>query len=162
MVIKGRFTLLFVGVASVSCWFGGQFFHRLYHYLQLSVEVPARLEQWTIREQPDETFAVELTYAFEWRGEPFQKMSLLSNARYPNVYRAQEALKAWQKTPFNVWLNPKNIQNPSLTKTFPVLEGVKTLLCLGILIYFVYLKCWVSKAALLPTGAFLEKQLKNF
>lgn len=140
--------ILFVTVASISCWFGGQFFHRLSHYFQLSLEVPASVKNWKIKEEPNGTFHLEITYTFEWKGETVQRTDLFSKKGYPNPYIAKEVLDRQIGRPLTVWLDPNHCQMIALKKPFPTLEGVKTVLSLGILIYFIWLSRFARKRAL--------------
>lgn len=136
---------MFLITSCVALWIGGQFFHDLNHYFQLSTNIPASLDEWNVKEGKKGTFSISVNYKFEWRGQTIHGVYAFKKPTYQNPYLANDHIKEWKEKSWTVWLNPRKPTFVSLQKVFPMKGGIKLVLCLAVLLYFTFLKGYVRK-----------------
>lgn len=109
------------------------------HYFSLKKRADAKIIQWEIRELKNQ-FALKADYTFEAQEKSWPGSFMLNPPYYLNEMAALSALKERAKENWTTWYNPKNPRDSALEKHFPVGLLIRTLICYGVLVYFLFLK----------------------
>jgi hypothetical protein len=129
----------FLGVCAITLHFTILLGIEGARYFSLKEEAKAHIKQWEIEEIKNR-FALKADYTFDSQGKSWQGSSTLLPPHYLNEMAALEALKGRAKESWTVWHNPKNPQVSALEKSFPTGLLIRSLICYGVLVYFVLLK----------------------
>ena len=132
-------------VAGVGLWIGGKFLFNLHHYFLLSHVAPATISEWKVEELRAGKFTICANFKFQVGETEFYQHFKFSKPVYQNPYLAQALIKDWKDESWQVWYNPKNPEITSLQKSFPIKTGVYFALCLGMLLYFSWLRIYVQR-----------------
>lgn len=127
-----------LGTGSLALFFSLQLVTTCYHYFDLKNQAKAHISQWETVEIK-ERFVLKANYTFSAKEKTWQASSILNSPYYLNEPAALTALKIKAKENWVVWYSPKNPSRSSLEKQFPLGLAIKTSICFGVLIYFLYL-----------------------
>ncbi len=142
---KNVFSFLFLISGIISLWIGGKFVYHLYEYFNLTQTEVAQVRNWSVEEIKSGKFALIADYSFEKKGTTYTKHFQFKNPIYTNPYIAEDHIAKWKKERWQVWYNPKNPSESSLQKIFPFKEGIHLLLCIGVLLYFSWLRFYIRR-----------------
>lgn len=129
----------FLGVCAITLHFSIRFGVGALHYFSLKNGSAAQIIQWEIVEIKNR-YALKADYTFECQKKNCTGSFTLNPPHYLNEMAALEALKMKAKESWTAWHNPKNPQVSALQKDFPTGLLIRTLICFGVLIYFLNLK----------------------
>lgn len=141
-----KYWLAFLGVLGI-CSFGytGITFYRLYNYLILSAQAPARDFVWSTQEIGSENFAIRVEYTFDSKGKSVRTQSLFQPEKMINPWAAEQVIKKYQNRKMAIWYNPSHPNHSTLQKKFPIKECISTFLLWALLLYFVGLGYYVKQ-----------------
>lgn len=142
--MKTTFKLLFVLVAISSIYVGINFFIDLHRYFQLSAQTSAEFKNWEVEKKQKAGYLIVATYHFKAKNTSYYKRRPISEIVYPNRCLANEHMEKWKKEQQSVWFNPQNPHQSAILKPFPFKKGIHLLLCIGILVYFLWLNFYVK------------------
>lgn len=144
-VSKNVFTFLFLITGLISLWIGGKFFYHLYGYFTLSEAQKVEISSWNVEEVRPGEFALIANYSFENNGATYRKEFQFSKPMYTNPHKAQDHIDEWKQQQWWVWYSAKDPHNSSLQKMFPFKASIHFILCLAVLLYFFWLKFYVTR-----------------
>jgi hypothetical protein len=133
---------LIVIVFLLALWFIVKAGLAIFSYYQLSVQVPAKISQWSVEEIKPDQFAVFSTYTFDYKGKAYQGKSKVGNF-YPNPWAANRAKGHFVEERWFAWINPKYPDQNQIGKTFPYKKAISAAILIGLLIYFSFLALYV-------------------
>ncbi|MCB1080777.1 MAG: hypothetical protein KDK69_03040 [Chlamydiia bacterium] len=142
---KSFFAFLLVVVSGVGLWMGGKFLYDLHHYFLLSHTAPVHINEWKVEEIKPGKFSIFASLEFQVGERIFYKNYRFLKPVYQNPYVAEALIERWENERWEVWYNPKDPQIASLQKAFPIKAGVYFVLCLGVFLYFSWLRIYVRK-----------------
>lgn len=91
-------------------------------------------------------YSIAVNYTFDNNGQKMVGRYHFPRPVYQNPYIAEEHMKSWKDKEWKIYFNPKRPADASLQKKFPAKKGINLGLSLGILLYFLLLKGYVSRA----------------
>lgn len=142
---KNFFSVLMVLVAGIGLWMGGKFLFSIYHYFSLTQEATAKVTEWKVEEFKEGKFVIWANFEFEAQGRTIYGKYLFKKPVYQNEHLPAMLIERWGDDPRSVWFNPKDPHSAVLKKKFPMKEGVYFVLCLGVFLYFAWLRVYVRK-----------------
>jgi len=128
---------LLLGIVTIAIYFTLRLGCVIYSFYPLNSMAKAQVGQWEVRESGTK-YLLKAVYSFETQGK-FWNGTYTYKRRYFNEALAVADLKEKGKEPLIVWYNPKNPQNSALERDFPVGLLVRTLICYGVILYFIFL-----------------------
>jgi hypothetical protein len=132
-------TALLAGIGLIVLYFSVQLSSQLFVYLSLRERTPVRIERWEVEEVKG-NFALAAHYSFVADNKTFSGACRLRPPYYWNEAAAIAALKNRAKEGWTAWYDPSNPSRSSLEKGFPSGLLIRTLICYGVLIYFLLFK----------------------
>lgn len=136
--------VLFILTGAIALWLAGGFVFDLHRYFQLSEEKSVHLDQWKMIEE-EGNYSIAVNYSFEWKGQEIQGRYYFPRPVYQNPYITEEHMNTWKEREWKIYFNPKHPTEASLQKKFPARKGINLGLSLGILLYFLLLKGYISR-----------------
>lgn len=130
--------IFFLGICAMTLHFSIRVGRDLFHYLALQKKTTALISQWETVEI-GERVALKADYTFEAQGKTCRSSYLFSPPYHLNEGAAFSALKQKAKESWTVWYNPKNPSTSALEKAFPTSLLIRTLICYGVIVYFLLL-----------------------
>lgn len=130
---------------AAALWIGGGFFYDLHRYFQLSEEAYVELDHWKVVED-EENYSIKVNYSFNYNGQKILGAYHFPRPVYQNLHITEEHISSWKEKEWKIYFNPKYPTNASLQKKFPAKKGINLGLSLGILLYFLLLKGYISRA----------------
>ena len=142
---KNFFMVLMILVTGVGLWMGGKFLYSIHNYFLLSQSTPAIVSEWKVEELKPGKYTIQASFEFQV-GETV----LYQQFRFPkpvcqNQYLAEAFINNWEEESWQVWYSPKNPQVASLQKSIPIKSGIYFVLCLGVFLYFSWLRVYVRR-----------------
>lgn len=125
----------FLGILAITLNFSILFARDCCRYFSLNTESAARITQWEITPKKGR-FALKAEYVFEAQGKTWQGSSILNPPYYLNEGAAFTALKRRAKEPWAAVFQEKNPAVSSLENEFPKNLLFRSLISLGVLVYF--------------------------
>jgi len=107
-------------------------------FFTLKGAAPARISRWEVKETNGK-FPLKGYYSFESDGVVWYGATRLEEPWHHNEASAVAALQAKAKANWIVWFNPMDPSHSSLEKRFPSGLLIRTLLCYGVIFYFIFL-----------------------
>lgn len=129
---------------AAAFWIAGGFVYDLHHYFQHSEEANVQLDNWKV-EEDEGNYSIVVNYTFDWKGQKIIGRYHFPRPVYQNPYITEEHMNSWKGKDWKIYFNPKSPSNASLQKKFPAKKGINLGLSLGILLYFLLLKGYVSR-----------------
>jgi hypothetical protein len=126
------------GLGVIALYFSLHLGYESFQYFTLSKQSKAQISQWEIFPIKDH-FAIKANYGFEAQEKIWNDSFTLNPPYYLNEQAALSSLKGMAKENWQAWYNPKNPTHSALERAFPLGLLIRTLICYGILIYFLYL-----------------------
>ena len=142
---KHFFTFLIIVVAGTGIWMGGQFVYNLHHYFLLSEVTETEVNEWEVEEFKPGKFTLNAKFEFQVGERKIYESYRFKKPVYQNPYLPEALIERWEGESWRVWYNPKDPHFVSLQKKTPLKEGVYFALCLGVLLYFSWLRVYVNK-----------------
>lgn len=142
---KNIFRIFFFLTGVITLYIGINFFITLHRYFQLSLDVKAYFDSWSVEEISSSKYIIIARYHYSIGGATYHNHYRLSESVYPNYSLAQEHVEHWRKSQNWVWINPKNPHQSSLFRPLPLKKGVYLILCIGIFLYFFWLRFYVHR-----------------
>ena len=125
--------LLIIAVGIVS-YTGALFFIDLYQYNLLSRSSPIKITRWEIKPLEGDLFAIEARFLARGKERTYQFVKPI----FQNPVIAREHIQLWEKASWEVFFHPKK-DLFALQKFFPFMKGIRFVLSLGVVLWFVYL-----------------------
>lgn len=129
----------FLGLGAITLHFSIRLGVDCLHYFSLKKGARAEIVQWEIMELKNR-FALKADYTFKSQEKSWRGSFTLNPPHYLNEMAALSALKERAKESWTAWHNPKNPQVSALEKSFPTALLIRTVICYGVLTYFLLLK----------------------
>ncbi len=145
MKSKYLFQSFCVVALAVTIWVGARFALDLYDYLSLSRSTAVQVNEWRVEECKPGAFALFADYQFQVDECDYHQTFRFPKLTYNNPYMAQEHCALWSEKKWEVWYNPRNPHVASLQKLFPFKKAIHLLLCIGVVVYFVWLNGYVRR-----------------
>ncbi len=117
---------------------------QLYDYFRLSAVQSAQVEKWVIKEVKGAKFQLWAEYTFAFDGREYKEKALLTSSPLPNKFLAEDFLIR-SKDELTIFLDPTCPHINSFKREFPLKAALYLLVCLGTLIYFLFLKGYAAK-----------------
>ena len=138
MTAKQIQLLMIAGVGAIALHFAIQFGKGYFDYLALQKTAKPHISQWEVVQIKDR-FALKASYNFTAQEKNWQGLFTLSPPYYLNEPAAISDLKSKAKDSWVVWYSARNPQISALEKKFPLSLLMRTLICCGVLVYFITL-----------------------
>ena len=90
-------------------------------------------------------YSIAVNYQFDWNDQKITGRYHFPRPVYQNPYVTEEHMNSWKDKDWNIYFNPSRPTDASLQKKFPAKKGINLGLSLGILLYFLLLKGYVSR-----------------
>lgn len=130
---------LLLAAASLTLWRGSEALIQLWKYLRLDTQLPAKIENWQIKERSPSKYALLIDYTYQYKGIERRGTGQWETAFYPNRYAALEKTSHLPSTPIQVWIDGSSPDYTALEKKFPWRPSLYAFSSLAILFYFIYL-----------------------
>lgn len=135
-----RQKIFFISLVFLSVLSAGYFTIRtggaLLDFFQFKESAEAHVLRWEIRETSGK-FPLKAYYSFETNGRVWQGATQLAEPWHLNEAAAIAALQEKAKDNWVVWFNPNNPSRSSLENEFPSGLVLRTLVCYGVIAYFI-------------------------
>ena len=140
MLMTRRFQFaLVLGAALITLYFTFNLSKELFSYLPLKAQAQARISQWEVEDVKGK-FALKAVYSFEVKEKTWNGSTRFRPPYFWNEPAAIAALKAKAKESLSAWYDPQNPSRSALEKAFPSGLLFRTVICYGVLIYFLLLR----------------------
>ncbi len=125
-------------IFSSASWYIFKAGKSIYHYKQLSEEVPVLMEKVEVEKLRENSYAILARFSYSFNQKDFQAEARLSE-RYPNPWAAESALRRIEGKSGVAWLNPNRPQQVTLERSFPYKTTISGVVLIGLMIYFMIL-----------------------
>ena len=137
--------VIFIVLAATALWFMGIASVRSYHYFHLTSSTTSFAVDWSFKELSEDHFVYVAEYSFKVKNQVYSGKDTQKTPFYRNAWAAEDALKKSSPQQITIWYSERSPQDSALEKNFPLKEWISSLLLWGLLIYFLYLKRYVSR-----------------
>jgi len=135
--------IFFLVISAVVLALGGRFFYSFYKYTQFDVSVPAKIAEWQVVEVAPSQFRLVAQYSYFFNTE-MEATHIFEKPVFANSFIAHQHMDSLAKQPWRVFLRSKKPFITTLQHNFPFKSCFHFLLSLGVLVYFVWLRGYVS------------------
>jgi hypothetical protein len=132
------------GVLAITLWFTGDATLKLYRYLSLKKQIPAKAVSWSIKEIDEDLYYPHAHYSFIVKDREYESDQTLKSLTYRNPWAAEEGLEDLNKKQWHVWYDPKYPKYSSLENHFPLKETLSAGVLIGLTLYFLGLGYYVA------------------
>ena len=129
------FSLVLLSLLSAG-YFTVRTANAFFDFFQLKENAPARILRWEIKETNGK-FPLKAYYSFDANGSVWHGTTQLAAPWHLNEAAAIASLQERAQQNWAVWFNPKNPSKSSLEKEFPTGFLIRTLVCYGVIVYFI-------------------------
>jgi len=143
---KGKLVwALLLGLSfGMVCWYSRQFAKQFYTYKKLSSEGQAQVNVWGIEKLKEGKFVIYAKYSYQVRGTLFSGNTTFDKIIFSNQVAAHEHLTDWKADSWTVYYDPQKPSHSTLQRPFPLKILLHILIGVGISIYFLYLRRYLS------------------
>ncbi len=138
-----KFLFLLAGCSGL--YFGAVFSYKLYSHFSLSKKVLASVESWEVVEVSGSKFFVSADYIFDLNSKKVSGRYLFPKPIFPNKSVAERNIQGLKNLEWDVWYRPSNPKISALQHNFPYKAAIHFALAVIVLLYFIWLKDYVSR-----------------
>jgi hypothetical protein len=132
-------TLLLLLICLLTLWRGGRALFDVWGFLRLDTQVECEVKNYSVKELSRSKYALQATCVYPFAEKEWTKSVLLPPPYFPNRYAAEEAVGAKQLTKTKLWIDSSHPSHVALERKFPWRSCLYAAVCLGILLYFIYI-----------------------
>lgn len=119
--------------------------YRYYNYSILTAKTEATSTKWTIQEKADDEFLLVSHYQFDVNGKIVVGETVFKDEVYRNSWAAEQDIAKYTLRKWDVWYSPRNPDDSTLQKNFPLKEVLSAGFLWCLLLYFLWLGYYVSR-----------------
>lgn len=131
-------------ITAVFLWFSVTFIYKFIIFSRLDAETVVTTINWSVKEISGDQYLLEGHYAYHVNGSQYSGNSLIENPFYRNPWAAKHAIKEQASEPLTVYYSSQNPSYSALQKSFPLKEGLSSLVLCGLLAYFIGLSYYIN------------------
>ncbi|MBN2479881.1 MAG: hypothetical protein JXA94_06605 [Parachlamydiales bacterium] len=136
--------LVFIITFSICIYFSAVAINKVYKYLILNEKTYAVDKKFEIKNKNDDYFYVVLSFEYEAFNKKYSKNVSLKG-KFLNQFSAKEFIDKSSNKKLLIFFNKKNPNIFSIEKKFPYKNCIYAFITIGILIYFLILKAYISR-----------------
>jgi hypothetical protein len=136
---KFFFIFLILLATLVAAYFSFQTASACFDFYTFKQSAPAQMTKWEIQEVRGK-FPIKAHYFFEYHGNIWHGQTRFAKPWHLNELAALSVLEKMAKQNWVVWFHPNDPQKSSLEKIFPTGLFFRTLLCYGVVVYFLFIR----------------------
>jgi coproporphyrinogen III oxidase len=141
-----RAQIVLISLAAIAfLWFASRTAVILWHYEKLSQHAVAEITAWGVQKKGGSKYILYAAYTFEVDGQKFFSKTFFTQPVFLNAPSAEAEGKQWMSKPLQVWYHPSKPSISSLEKNFPFKASIHALLSLGLLLYFFFLRKYLTR-----------------
>lgn len=135
----------FLTLLAILClWSFVTLIFALYQHYRLDAQHTAKIVHWSVEENSNNYFVIKAEYEFEVDQQLIQGIFFFDET-YRHPLAAERTIKKYSSEQLSVWFNRKNPHFSSLAKELPWKLIIRTIVLIGILVYFFALCFWHFK-----------------
>lgn len=138
--IKLIWSVLGLVFMSSTLYFGGKFLSATYSYLEVNKSTPAKIKEWNVIPLENGKYSVRATYEFFINKTAYVGQTEFEKPLFLNSDAAITQIKNWANQKWLAWYPDQNIASSTLERRFPLNLLFRFSLCLGLVIYHLWMK----------------------
>lgn len=128
-----------------AIWYSIDSGYSLYQYSTKSSTAPPQNIQWSVKAKASDYYIIVADYSYKVQGKPIEGRSVFDAKGFKNIPAANHAIEVFSKKKWTVWFSPKNPQNSTINRFFPLKSCIYTAILWAILFYFFWLGIYIKK-----------------
>lgn len=141
---RGVSLIFIIFSGCVALWFVSKLTVNLWQYYQCSKPLSCYIQRWEVVEKLKGEYTLLAHYQYKAKGHHFKGIYHFKEPKFNNRYIAKEVLQSYQNKQWPVWVSPSRPHISTLQRHFSIKLCVQCLLSIGVFIYFIWLKEYLT------------------
>ena len=139
-LFKAVWLFLVIASSLICIWFLGNLSNEFYRYFRCSKKITGAISKWEVKEKGVDQFVLVANFQYKQNGQIYLGKQEFDQPIFQHPFAAESIITKYKERSWPVWVSKSKPHIATLQRTFSIKILVQTILSIGVLIYFIWLR----------------------